>query len=417
MSITREQVLSMSLAEIFVAIKDPKTSAEMQQLMRERPVAARISELMLEQKNREEEVDRQITLANPPTTETLAAEAAAVAAEGAPPAVVPPAETVPSAEAVPPVERKKIVREYQVRDEEGNPIGRPTHLEAWTTDEMYEKMQTAHENATRAFHRLKKQKLQFKEQEQNRILSPEEIKAAATKAFETKDAAEAEKVVRSIIDADFKEKETKLQQQRDFQEGVAIGNSFLRRHLHDFNPCEANQKALGDYLRVHGLDFTLDNIEAAFIDLTEQGDKLAPPVSGEAKRPVEAATNTPPTTVASPPVAPAELPPAPAAAATPPAVAQPTVVPETSQPAVVATATTPVVTPPNAATPTRRPGVNGSLAPGTMSANRPSAVDPAQARKEFMRELKVMSPEVMKKKLATDPQFVKQLNTYGIRIQ
>src|SRR5271157_1853519 len=162
MSITREQVLKMSLADIFKAVKDSSTSAEMQQLLRDRAIASRVSELMLEQKNREEEVDRQITLSNPPTTETLAAEAAAVAAEGAPPAVVPPAETVPPAEAMPPVERKKIVREYQVRDEEGNPIGRPTHLEAWTTDEMYEKMQTAHENATRAFHRLKKQKLQFK---------------------------------------------------------------------------------------------------------------------------------------------------------------------------------------------------------------------------------------------------------------
>ena len=34
-----------------------------------------------------------------------------------------------------------------------------------------------------------------------------------------------------------------------------------------------------------------------------------------------------------------------------------------------------------------------------------------------MRELKAMAPDVMKKKLATDPQFVKQLQTYGIRIQ
>lgn len=417
MPITREQVLAMPLADIFKAIKDPKTSAEMQQLMRERPVAARISELMLEQKNREEEVDRQITLANPPTTEALAAEAAAVAAEGTPPAVVPPVEVVPPIEAVPPVERKRIVREYQVRDEEGNPIGRPTHLEAWTTDEMYEKMQTAHENATRAFHRLKKQKLQFKEQEQNRLLTPAEIKAAATKALEAKDPEEAEKVVRSIIDADFKEKEIKLQQDRDFQNGVAIGNTFIRRHMKDFNPCEANQKALGEYLRTHGLDFTLDNIEAAFIDLTEQGEILAPADNVVAPRPVEQATNTPATTVAPPTVAPAELPPAPSAAATPPAVAQPTAVPETSQPAVAATVTTPVVTPTNSAPSTRRPGVNGSLAPGTMSANRPSAVDPAQARREFMRELKDMNPEVMKKKLKTDPQFVKQLNSYGIRIQ
>jgi hypothetical protein len=234
--------------------------------------------------------------------------------------------------------------------------------------------------------------------------------------LEAKDATEAEKIVRSVLDSTFKQKELELQQQREFQEGVKIGNEFVMRHLYDFNACRANMVALGEYLKEHGLDFTLDNLEVALVDLQEQGDKLAPVQRrAEAQRPVEQATNTPVTTAAPTVAAPAELPPAAPAAATATVVAQPTVEQTASQPAVAATVTTPVVA--NQPTTTRRPGVNGSLPPGTMSANRPSAVDPAQARKEFMRELKTMDPQVMRKKLATDPQFVKQLQTYGIHIQ
>jgi hypothetical protein len=236
--------------------------------------------------------------------------------------------------------------------------------------------------------------------------------------LEGKDAADAERLVRGVLDSEFKQKELELQQQRDFQTGVKIGNDFVMRHLYDFNPCKANMVALGEYLKEHGLDFTLDNLEVALVDLQEQGDKLAPvPNRAEAHRPVEQTPNTPATTAAPKVDAPAALPPAPPAAATQAATAQPTVDTTASQPAVAATVTTPVATQPNAATPTRRPGVNGSLPPGSMSAHRPEAVDPAQARKEFMRELKNMDAQVIKQKLKNDPQFVKQLQTYGIRIQ
>ena len=242
-------------------------------------------------------------------------------------------------------------------------------------------------------------------------------KAAATKALESKDVAEAEKVVRGILENEFKKKEDEIQQAKSFQEGQKIGIDFVTRHLYDFNPCRANMVALAEYCQQHGLDFTLDNLEVAFIDLSEQGDKLAPPVhrASEATRPVEQATNTPVTTAAPVASAQSELPAEPAAAATQTVVAQPTVETIASQPAVAATVTTPVAA--NQPTATRRPGVNGSLPPGTMSANRPSAADPNQARKEFMRELKSMPTDVMKKRLKTDPQFVKQLQTYGIQVR
>ena len=415
-TINREDLMKSDWKTISGWMKDPSTQGRVISLMKgDRELGARINSLLLarnaEIEQVEEQVDHQIAVAVPPTTEELAAQATTAAAE------VPAAQPVVETPA-PGVERKKIVREYQVRDEDGNPIGRPTHLEAWSAEEMIDKMQTAHENATRAFHRLKKQKLQFTEKESSRVLTPEDIKAAATKALEAKDAVEAERLVRGVLDSTYKQKEIEIKQKSDYQEGARIGNEFVRKHLYDFNPCRANMVALAEYLKEHGLDFTLDNLEVALVDLQEQGDKLAAVTTvAAATRPEEQAANTPVTSAVPATAAQPELPAATAAAATVQEVAQPTAETSASQPAVAATVTTPVATQPNAATPTRRPGVNGSLPPGSMSANRPAAVDPAQARKEFMRELKAMAPDVMKKKLATDPQFVKQLQTYGIRIQ
>ena len=181
-TINREDLMKSDWKTISGWMKDPSTQGRVISLMKgDRELGARINRLLLarnaEIEQVEEQVDHQIAVAVPPTTEELAAQATTAAAE------VPAAQPVVETPA-PVVERKKIVREYQVRDEDGNPIGRPTHLEAWSAEEMIDKMQTAHENATRAFHRLKKQKLQFTEKESSRVLTPEDIKAAATHAFD-----------------------------------------------------------------------------------------------------------------------------------------------------------------------------------------------------------------------------------------
>lgn len=404
MSITKQQVLEMTLPEIFGNVKssDPLIARQMQSLIPDRDVAVHISKLMQakqqEQAEREAELDAQLArTAPPPSTEELAAEAAVVAVQPDPGVPVPAVEP-----------KKRIVREYQVRDEDGTPIGRPTHLEAYSEAEMLDKMQVAHESATRAFHRLKKQKLQFKEEEQKRILTPAEIQAAATKALEAKDAAEAEKLVRGLLESEFRQKELQLQQQKDFQEGVRIANEFVMKHLYDFNPVRSNMIALTDYLRENSLDLTLDNLEVAFIDLNEQGNKLAP-VTGQTKS-VEQPTNTVATTV--PAVsATSGTPAVEAPVVATPVIAQPVAV---SAPVVEATVTTPVAA--NQPPATRRQGVNGSLPPGSLSVPRLIPIDPAQARREFLQNFKSLSTVEMRKKL-NDPQFVKQLNAYGIKAQ
>lgn len=452
-SITREKVLQMPLDAVFAAVKDPKTSADMQLLLRDRQVATHISNLMIERQNRESEVDRQLER-TPPTTAELAEEARTMASqpEAAPavlvPAVLVQADSVvsPQAESVqsPVVQPAqsvtaeweadnkawaeegvsvtrdasgkitRMVQEYQVRDDDGTPIGRPTHLEARNPQELLSKQRVAHENATRAFYRLKKQKLTFK-QEHPQILTPEQIKELATKALEEKDITKVEGLLRAKVEGQYTEREKAVKAKEDYETGRAISNEFMRRHLHDYNPCEANQKLIGEYFVEHNLEFTLDNLEAAFTDLMEQG-KLVKVEKTITPKPAEAAPNTQPTATPAPatdggtPVA------AQPAVVTPPVVAPATAQPVASQPVAEATVTTPAVAP-NAQPAARRPGVNGSIAPGTMSAHRPGAPDPALARKEFMKQIKNMDPEVMKTKLRSDPQFVKQCESYGIRVR
>ena len=431
MSITRDEVLKMDLKSILAAVKDPKTSAAMQNLMGTRGsgVATYIAGLMQEAQQQEEELDAQLTRTVPPSTEELAAQAQAMVAEPA----VAVAEPVAEIPVVKPYEADdaelksagvtvyrdpsgraiRFVEEYQVRDEDGAPIGRPTHLEGRSLAELIGKKRDAHENATRAFHRLKKQKLTFKNQEDAKhLLSPEEITALAEQALQEKDPKKAQDAIRETIQSEFNKVELSLKEQKEFLAGKAIGNAFVAKHLYDFNPCEANFKAIVDYLKVNNMDFTLDNVEAAFTDLDEQGNKLVPVAKRyrAEEQAVEVANPTP----AAAAVAPAAqaIPAAEPVAAVPASQTQPAA---PSQPVAETTVPTPVA--PNQQPATRRPGVNGGLAPGQLSAQRPGAPEPALARKEFLKTVRDMKPEVMKAKLKNDPQFVKQLESYGIKVR
>ena len=73
----------------------------------------------------------------------------------------------------------KIVMTYQARDEAGNPIGRPTYLEAKSWFELTTKQRAAHENAVRFAERIKKQKLTVKRDDPNepKQLTEDEFKA------------------------------------------------------------------------------------------------------------------------------------------------------------------------------------------------------------------------------------------------
>lgn len=418
----------MDLKSILAAVKDPATSKEMQSLLRDRQVASRVSELMLEAQSREAEVDAQLSRVVPPSTEALAEEAQVMAAQPAEPvAEVSPVAEAPvasyeaedaqlKAQGVTVVrdangKPTRYIEEYQVQGEDGKPIGRPTHLESRTLAEHFAKQREVHTQATRAFHRLKQQKLTFK-QEPKTVLTPEAIAEAARLALEEKNPAKVTEVIREVIESEYAKREQEIKSAEWLQQGKAISNEFQRRHLHDYNPCDANKKAISEYFVEKNLEFTLDNLETAFLDLMDESKLVK----------VEKTFQTPAIVPANPeavatvaeavaPVIPAAAQPAAVPVSAPPA--QPAAL---SQPVVEATVSTPAAAP-NGQPAARRPGANGSLVPGTMSAHRPEAQDPTLARKQFLKTVRDMDPKVMKNKLKTDPQFVKQLESYGIRVK
>ena len=216
-----------------------------------------------------------------------------------------------------------------------------------------------------------------------------------------------------MIESQYKSREQKLAEKEHFEAGRAISNEFMRRHLHDYNPCEANQKAIGEYFATHKLEFTLDNLEAAFQDLKEQGDKLVAAVPVAATRQAVVVANPTPAAAVVTPATPV-IPAAETVAAVPASVVPP---PQAVVAPPVETTVTTSAAAPNVQPAARRPGVNGSLPPGTLSAQRPGAPEPALARKEFLKTVRDMDPKVMKNKIKTDHQLVKTLESYGIRVR
>jgi hypothetical protein len=245
---------------------------------------------------------------------------------------------------------KKLVVEYQVKDEEGNPLGRPTHLEATTAEEMIEKMKEAHIQATRAFHRLKKQKITFKEQPPQQIPAQSDAELlSAMKDLKSDDPQKQLEAVRKVQRVESEkvkaESDQKLAEVNELRRQEQVSFQFLARHRNDFNNCQANIELIKTYFMENELAWTLDNLEIAFHALESELAPVAVPVAP------------------APPVNPVVVTPA-VIPATP--VAPVAVQPVTPTPVQTAPPANPVAAAP-------RPGVNGGLVPGQSSATRPVA--------------------------------------------
>ncbi len=246
---------------------------------------------------------------------------------------------------------KKIVVEYQVKDEDGNPIGRPTHLEATTEEEMRGKIIEAHIQATRAFHRLKKQKISFKDQQPIVASTADADLLTAMADLRSEDPNKQLAALRKVQQAES----DKLRAEEAEQKRQAkVSQDFLKAHKEDFYNCQANIELIKEYFEQNPeLNWTYDNLELAFLAVEP---KLAPvprpePASVIVVNPQPTASVAQPTQVVAP------------------VVQQPVV-----QQPVQAVVPTPVVAAPANNTPVSasRPGVNGGIVPGESSASRPA---------------------------------------------
>lgn len=295
---------------------------------------------------------------------------------------------------------QRIVQEYQVKDESGNPIGRPTHLEAKSWPEFISKKDECHVQATRAFNRLKTQKVSFKQQQpaepEYKPLTDEEM-AELVKDLKGEDAAKAVAAARKIAGSEVAKDREEARAAEAKAKGKQIGYEFMQRHIHDFNPCKANSDLIGKFLEENNLEFTLDNLEIAFI---AKENELAPVTVSARRVEVPPVDNPPAAVPAAQPVPPAL-----------PAVQHPSAelaARQAAQAAALPAAPVPPATLPAENTPpaTPRPGVNGGLEPGSLSAQRPTGTStPKLTREDILK----MDKEKLKR-MVKDPKSRAELN-------
>lgn len=176
-------------------------------------------------------------------------------------------------------EPKKYVQQYQATDEEGNPIGRPTHLEADTPEEMFQKYQEAHVAASRAlarqnkaFNDLKSRKLQpIAPPAAPRMTAEQEANYAAVVGNPGAAPSQKKEAIREIGGITELEKRLDAAEAKaQFADGERVAIAFMRNHLRDYYPCDANKKVMSDFLKENNLEFTLDNLEIAFVNVQSQ---------------------------------------------------------------------------------------------------------------------------------------------------
>jgi hypothetical protein len=306
---------------------------------------------------------------------------------------------------------KKIVIDYQVCDEDGRPIGRPTHLEGWAPEEIYEKFKAAHINAVQYAERIKRNQQRLSAAAaatRDAQAKRQQSEAEAATALEqvAKDPTKVVDAVRKANTADQKRADAEREAQ---QYGQLIADTWMFDHKHDFVPCDANSTAIMGWLGQNNLEPSYENFEKAFkatqsrlVRPSAQVEDIATPVANpQVVAPVAAS--------------------APAAVIQQPAAAAAVTVPTETQPTLPqATADTSKSTPADAtiAQPARRAGVNGGIAPGQLSAERPrvNSTPTKTSTEEFLKQVARMPREEYRKKLDTSKQFRDQLRSAGIKV-
>lgn len=316
---------------------------------------------------------------------------------------------------VPPAAERKTL-EYQVTDENGQPIGRKTHIEYTGEVELIEKMQAAHVNAVRYAERMKKTKSLDAEgtvKSQQTLAKAQKSRQEAAAAVEAakKDSALIQEAVNKTV---AQERDERIALQTATAHGEIIAEAWAADHKEDFYVCHANALKIGEYLATHGpspevgLEMTYDNLELAFSKVKDKLAPVTPPAVTHATPPSNPAPVAPVVApVAAPPIAAAIVPPVEVPvvqAVVPPSQAAPAASPTTS------------VAAPNAQSATRRAGVNGGLVPGSFSAGRPRATEVAvpTTKAEMLREIAHMPRGKYADLLKNDANYRAKLVAAGI---
>ena len=196
----------------------------------------------------------------------------------------------------------KYTINFPLTDEQGQPLldragkARVTHLIADSAEELITKMATSNLEVSRALDRSNRHIETLKSKRPTpRAVAPD-LKAKPLSQEETiqvgldiqdprKAAAAVEKMVESRIGPVAGEVE-RQRQTLDQTAKVRLGREFFSRHKDDLADIAANGSMLAKWITENELDWTLDNLEIAFVTL---GDRLVRPVPPRNAAPAEPA--------------------------------------------------------------------------------------------------------------------------------
>lgn len=398
--------LPNALALLKNALLDPNAKAQLNQVMRTVEGATLASKIINNLPLEEDEVSPEELAAIQADQQRADAAAATDAAAVEAAANVPVVETPAPASVV--EAPKKVVVDYQVTDEQtGAPIGRPTHIEGKSAEEVIEKLKNAHIHAVRYAERLKKNQAKSAEnatQSSRARVQAEQLEQEANQAVEVavKENNPA-KLKEAITKVSRAEREAQVLRDAAIAAELAVAQAWVDDNP-DFVVCDASSSIMRKWLDDNGLKITYENLDRAFA-ATKSKLPVAELVTTEPNVPAVA------TAVAAAPTAPI-VPPAPAATVT-----ETIATPVAPQPQATAPQPTPV-----AATNTpaaRRPGVNAGLEPGAMSAQRPTVQQKVKTTEDSVSEFRKLVGKMphaeFRKRMATSKEFRDQAAAAGIR--
>ena len=291
--------------------------------------------------------------------------------------------------------KQKIVREYQIRDDQGRPIGKPTHLEADTWEEMSAKQEEAHANAMRYAERVKNRKPTPAPAPDPLPLTEEQLTQINKDLESANPATRAEATRKLVSDQLVKENQT-MRQELATSRRTHEAQVFVNTHP-EYWVMKANNDLLEGYIRDNNLAYTASNLEIAF-------EAILPQLAEKPKQVPTPAPVPPPPPI--PVVATATIP---AAAAPVPVPSTPAPVPAPVVPAPAAVPAAPAVPPSTNAAPEGKPPISG-VQPGELTGvpAAPSSAPVASKRwtEKSFRDL----PNAELKKRMKNPDFVTRVN-------
>src|SRR5579872_3126927 len=172
----------------------------------------------------------------------------------------------------------KFHREYQAKDEFGNPIGPLQVFDAETREELIDKLAVAHENASAALYRTKRDarlgdllldadpEQPLPEYKERPLTADELVKVAAA----MKDPASLPGAFKTLLEAQFGAPPSKIRealQLIDANERASMASdhifAFRRKHP-EYVGSDANTAEMTAYLTKHKLAVTPKNLEKAY---------------------------------------------------------------------------------------------------------------------------------------------------------